>query len=88
MEHDPLWQVVKVLATDYTDYGGEIERWEDVEGYYPDCSCGCRFWKPLYDKEINKQDFDWGVCANPNSPRSGLLTWEHQAGVGCFNQTG
>ncbi len=21
---------------------------------------------------------DWGVCANPRSPRAGLLTFEHQ----------
>jgi hypothetical protein len=79
-DYDPLWQVVKILPTDYTDYGGTIERWKEVEGYYPDCSTGCRFWKPLK----SELGCDWGVCGNPNSPRAGLLTFEHQTGVGCF----
>jgi hypothetical protein len=83
-DNDKLWQVLTRLPSDYKDYGGEVERWKEVEGYYPDCSCGCIFWKPLHDTENNKEDFDWGVCVNPNGPRKGLLTWEHQAGVGCF----
>jgi hypothetical protein len=29
---------------------------------------------------------DWGVCTNPRGPRKGLLTWEHQAGYGCFEE--
>ena len=28
--------------------------------------------------------YDWGVCSKPGGPRAGLLTWEHQAGFGCF----
>jgi len=85
MDNDFRWQIVKVLPTDYTDYGGKVNRWEDAETYYPDCSNGCIFWKPLYDKETsNNQDLDWGVCVSTTAPRSGLLTWEHQAGVGCF----
>jgi hypothetical protein len=75
---DPLWQVVKILPTDYADYGGKIERWSDPNQDYPDCSSGCRHWRAL--------DADWGVCINPNSPRAGLLTWEHQAGIGCWEQ--
>jgi hypothetical protein len=77
---DPLWQVLKRLPTDYFDYGGEIKRWEDPAKDYPDCSCACRHFVPLHDD----LGYDWGVCANPASPRAGLLTWEHQAGVGCY----
>jgi len=77
---DPLWQVLKRLPTDYFDYGGEIKRWEDPNKDYPDCSGGCKHFCPLEDE----LGYDWGVCSNPNSPRAGLLTWEHQAGVGCF----
>jgi hypothetical protein len=80
---DLLWQVVKRLPTDYTEYGGKVKRWEDVEGYYPDCS-GCQRFHRLHNVTESSWDSDWGVCANPDSPRAGLLTWEHQAGVGCF----
>jgi len=73
---DPLWQIVKILPTDYTDYGGEVERWQDPSKGYLDCSSCCRHWWAL--------DSDWGVCKNPRSPRAGLLTWEHQAGEGCW----
>jgi len=83
MNHDPFWQIVKVLPTDYTDYGGSVKRWEEVEGFYPDCS-SCRLFKRLHNVSEMSFDSDWGVCSNPNSPRAGLLTWEHQAGVACF----
>jgi len=73
------FNIVKILPTDYSDYGGGVERWKDVEGYYPDCASGCRYWKRLE----GDAGYDWGVCTNPKSPRSGLLTWEHQAGVDC-----
>ena len=72
---DPLWTVLKRLPSDYSDYGGLVERWADPTLDYPDCSSGCRHWREM--------DADWGVCANPNSPRAGLLTWEHQAGYDC-----
>jgi len=29
---------------------------------------------------------DWGVCINKNAPRFGLLTFEHQAGLDCFER--
>lgn len=77
--HTVLFTLLKRLPTDYSDYGGEIERWADSDNY-PDCSCGCRWFLPL-DGELA---YDWGVCGNPNSPRAGLLTWEHQAGRGCY----
>ena len=82
-----LWKTCKVLPSDYRDYGGEIIRWQDETIDYPDCSCGCRFWIPLYDAGREMWDTDWGVCANPDSPRAGLLTWEHQAGFNCFKKS-
>lgn len=79
MEHSKvLWNFVKQLESDYQDYGGEVERWADPSEAYPDCSCGCRFACYL------EGSGDWLVCANPDSPRAGLLTWEHQAGRGCY----
>jgi len=39
-----------------------------------DCSCGCK----RFLKLPGKLGMDWGVCANANSPRVGLLTFEHQ----------
>lgn len=81
---DGLWAVLKKLDTDYRDYGGKIERWKLMDVNYPDCSSGCKHWVPLYDEANEWADCDWGVCGNPNGPRAGLLTWEHQAGFNCF----
>lgn len=81
--HSALLKVLKILPTDYEEYGGEIKRWSDPEKDYPDCSRGCKHFVPL-EGELK---YDWGVCAKPNSPRSGLLTWEHQTGVDCFEPT-
>jgi hypothetical protein len=74
------------LPSDYgKPYDGTIERWADDDKDYPDCSCGCRFFAPLFNAEsMNKQDGDFGVCLNQKGPRHGLLTFEHQAGFGCF----
>lgn len=69
------WSIVKVLPTDYTDYGGEVERWKDGDDY-PDCSSGCKWYWAL--------DSDWGVCTKVGAPRQGLLTFEHQTGRGCY----
>jgi hypothetical protein len=79
---DPLFLILKRLPTDYTDYGGEVERWADIEESYPDCSSGCKYFL-LLDGELG---FDWGVCAKVGAPRAGLLTFEHQAGYNCFEQ--
>ena len=73
---DPVWQIVRILPTDYEDYGGEVRRWARADQDYPDCASGCQHWWPL--------DSDWGVCRNADSDRAGLLTWEHQAGYDCF----
>lgn len=81
---DPLWKVVKILPADYTDYGGEIERWQDPNQNYPDCSSGCKHYRRLISKYETIEDADWGVCCNVNSPRAGLLTWEHQSGYTCY----
>lgn len=85
MIKDIMWQVVKILPTDYTDYGGEIQRWSDPGLPYPDCSSGCRHYRRLSSLHyLDVGDADWGVCCNLNSPRSGLLTFEHQAGQDCW----
>jgi hypothetical protein len=74
--HDHLWNVCKTLPSDFEPYGkrkrDEVVNGEDL--WHQDCSCGCKFFKPLEGQEGN----DWGVCWNPNSPRNGLLTFEHQ----------
>lgn len=75
-----LFGVLKILPTDYEDYGGEIKRWADPQKDYPDCSRGCKYFVPLN----GDFQYDWGVCSNKNAPRAGLLTWEHQTGVDCF----
>jgi hypothetical protein len=80
MESKSLFKILKILPTDYSNYGGEVERWKDESKAYPDCSCGCKYFLPLK----GDLEFDWGVCSNPESPRAGLLTWEHQAGFDCF----
>jgi hypothetical protein len=65
--HEQLWQTVVTLPTD-------VEPWGQREpGVVGNCSCGCRWFLPLVAMPL-----DWGVCANPASPRVGLLTFEHQ----------
>jgi len=68
-DHDKCWQVCKTLPTDFEPYG---HRERDGE----DCSCGCKFFFQLK----GSLGSDWGVCVNPESPRAGLLTFEH---LGC-----
>jgi hypothetical protein len=75
------------LPTDYSDYGGNVRRWADANLPYPDCSNGCRWYRRLHSRFESVEDADWGVCTNPDAPRAGLLTFEHQAGLGCW-QTG
>ena len=65
--YEKLWQIVRRLNTDYEPFG-KAER----EG--ADCSGGCRHFIKLAGDVGN----DWGVCSNPESPRAGLLTFEHQ----------
>lgn len=86
MTQDPeqaaRWAAVQTVPSDYSDYGGEVVRWEDDNKAYPDCSMGCLFWRSL--AHPSGYDLDWGVCLNPQADRKGLLTWEHQAGYSCF----
>ncbi len=69
--HEHLLKLVKKLPTDFEPFG---ERDRETAEPSADCSCGCRHFLPL----AGELGFDWGVCANPASPRSGLLTFEHQ----------
>ena len=68
--HAPLWSVLRYLPSDFEPYG---ERSRD-DDWGPDCSFGCR-WYVRLEGDLAA---DWGVCANSESPRAGLLTWEHQ----------
>ncbi len=67
--HEHLLEIVRRLPSDFEPYG-DRERHLGEQ----DCSCGCRhyltFAPPL--------GYDWGVCTNRESPRVGLLTFEHQ----------
>jgi hypothetical protein len=77
--HDLLWRACKKLPGDYRPWG-ELER-EDPkapQGWWPDCSAGCRHYLVLQDAGDQQISFDWGVCINPRSHRFGLLTFEHQ----------
>ncbi|MGC1780979.1 MAG: hypothetical protein WA708_00505 [Acidobacteriaceae bacterium] len=69
--HDQLWQIARKLPTDYEPYG-QMKR-----ETFLDCSGNCRWFHLL----AGRRGKDWGVCANPVSPRAGLLTFEHQ---GCL----
>lgn len=73
IDHDFLSKNMIELPEDYKPFG-QIERWENPEQDYPDCSMGCKYYLKLKGKLGN----DWGVCANLNSHRYGLLTFEHQ----------
>lgn len=80
LKHEDIVGLAPVMPTDYLDYGGKVERWKDRNASYPDCSHGCRWFAKL----AGRLGSDWGVCAKHGSPRAGLLTFEHQAGHGCF----
>jgi|ERR1700677_3019793 hypothetical protein len=65
--HEQLWQISVRFPTDCEPYG---QRKRDGGS---DCSGSCRWFMPLVCMPL-----DWGVCANPASPRVALLTFEHQ----------
>ena len=65
--HEKLHSLCRHLPSDFEPYG-ERER----DGV--DCSSGCKHFLKL----PGKLGADWGICANPISPRVGLLTFEHQ----------
>jgi len=66
--NETLWRILKKLPTDFEPYG-KRQRNGNL-----DCSCNCRWYYTL----AGQLGQDWGVCANPQSPRAGLLTFEHQ----------
>jgi len=76
--HERLWQLTKKLPTDFEPYGKRNR----ITDWGPDCSCDCKWYLPL-EGAIG---MDWGVCSNPDSPRAGLLTFEHQ-GCKMFKET-
>ena len=81
MNHSDIdFDILVKLPSDYKDYGGKVERWENANEEYPDCSSGCKWFAKL-DGDLG---MDWGACLNRKSPRKGLLTFEHQAGKECF----
>jgi hypothetical protein len=65
-DHRHLLAICISLPTDHEPYGYRVR-----DGF--DCSCGCKWYLPLQSLPL-----DWGVCVNPQSPRCGLLTFEHQ----------
>lgn len=82
-DHAACLATMRVLPTDYTDYGGKVERWSKDDND-ADCSWGCRHAAWLK----GELGGDWCVCTKLGSPRAGLLTFEHQAGRGCFEPKG
>lgn len=79
-EHYALFDRRTVLPSDWQDYGGTEERWAIGRMDNGDCSSGCMWARWL----AGPLGSDWCVCARPDGPRFGLLTFEHQAGAGCF----
>jgi hypothetical protein len=84
--HDRLHAIKRVLPSDYTDFGGTVERWADDMRRYPDCSLNCKW--ALWVEMPNGTKGDWLVCSSPSGPRHGLLTFEHQAGLDCYEDEG
>ncbi len=76
--HEHLQFAVQNLPEDYEPYGQVDRQTADKGNWAPDCSCGCLFYAQLE----GMLGLDWGVCANPESHRVGLLTFEHQ---GCIH---
>lgn len=69
--------LLKKCCRQWADY---MARKMGVDNFGVDCSCGCYYFIELQDSG------DWGVCCNPESPRAGLLTWEHQGCQGHFKK--
>jgi hypothetical protein len=66
--HEQLWQIFRKLPTDFEPYG--LIKRETI----CDCSAGRRWFQELAGRRGQER----GVCTNPRSPRTGLLTFEHQ----------
>lgn len=75
--HKVLLSLMVELPSDFKPYGSRERVTENIDGreiYPADCSSGCKHFLPL----AGVLGYDWGVCSNTNSPRKGLLTFEHQ----------
>jgi len=70
--HELFFAVVKMLPTDFEPYG-QRNRMNADGVIESDCSCNCKHFHVLQEMPL-----DWGVCTNHQSPRCGLLTFEHQ----------
>ena len=68
--HDRLLELAVEMESDFEPYGKRSRDGEDSA----DCSSGCRHFAIL----AGALGADWGICMNKNSPRAGLLTFEHQ----------
>ncbi len=66
--HEELWKICR--DTEAYRQGTDTNQHE-----LPDCSCGCKFFHPLAGEAGN----DWGICSCLESPRAGLLTFEHMS---------
>jgi len=68
-----LWQACRKLPSDWEPHGQR--KWQGKREARPDCDT-CRWFAELF-----RTSPDWGTCANPESERSGLLTFREQ---GCW----
>lgn len=71
-------EVLIGLPTDYTEFGGRIDRYRFIDVTCSDCT-GCKWFDFIQDST------EWGVCTNQDSNRAGLLTHTNQAGFKCFS---
>jgi hypothetical protein len=70
---EQLWQACRKLPSDFEPYGQR--RWSGKREFRPNCATCCWF------LELCRTWPDWEACANPDSPRVGLLTFWEQ---GCW----
>jgi hypothetical protein len=68
--HEHLFEIVTRMPTDFEPWGQRSQPGDPLT--QPDCSCHCRFFNRL----DGGAGVDWGVCVNPRSPRSALLTFK------------
>jgi hypothetical protein len=75
---EELWDVCRRLHADWEPLGQR--KWHGRREDRPDCDT-CRWFVELF-----RTSPDWGTCGNPESERSGLLTyreqgcWQHEPG--------
>ena len=70
---EELWEACRRLPTDWEPVGQR--QWHGRREARPDCD------KCHWFVELLRTSPDWGVCANPESERTGLLTYREQ---GCW----